>query len=47
MNTRRKVLAGLGVAAFGWAAWRSGSSLQQPAAPLAGVGGARFPNVRC
>ncbi len=45
MNTRRKVLAGLGVAAFGWAAWRSGSSLQQPAAPLAGVGGTRFPNV--
>lgn len=45
MNTRRKVLAGLGVAAFGWAAWRSGSSVQQPAAPLAGVGGTRFPNV--
>ncbi|WP_417703500.1 SCO family protein [Pseudomonas sp.] len=45
MNTRRKVLAGLGVAAFGWAAWHSGSSLQQPAAPLAGVGGTRFPNV--
>jgi protein SCO1/2 len=45
MNTRRKVLAGLGVVAFGWAAWHSGSSLQQPAAPLAGVGGTRFPNV--
>ena len=47
MNTRRKVLAGLGVAAFGWAAWRSGSSVQQPAAPLAGVGVHVFPMSRC
>lgn len=45
MNTRRKVLAGLGVAAFGWAAWRSGGSLQQPATLMASTGRTRFPNV--
>jgi protein SCO1/2 len=45
MNTRRKVLAGLGVAAFGLAVWRSGSSPQLPGAALVGSGDTRFPNV--
>lgn len=46
MNTRRKVLAGLGAAAFGWAAWQSGSSLQQPVMRTnTAAGGTRFPNV--
>ncbi|MDH1261590.1 SCO family protein [Pseudomonas sp. GD03944] len=45
MNTRRKLLAGAGVAALGLAAWRAGS-LAQPAAPQPrAAGSSRFPNV--
>lgn len=45
MNTRRKVLAGLGTAAFGWAAWQTGNHLEQPLVSNPAVDGARFPNV--
>lgn len=45
MNTRRKLLGGMGAAALGWLAWRSGSGLQQvPQLPTA-ESATRFPNV--
>lgn len=46
MNTRRKVLAGMGVAALGWAAWHTGSgSAQTPALVRSSAGTQNFPNV--
>jgi protein SCO1/2 len=44
MNTRRNILAGMGVAALGWAAWQVGGS-PQPAPPRAAAGSKGFPNV--
>ncbi|MGH8433066.1 MAG: SCO family protein [Pseudomonas sp.] len=48
MNTRRNLLAGLGAAAFGWVAWRTGSDSGLVAAPPAGgdtTGAGYFPNI--
>ncbi|AYC31191.1 SCO family protein [Pseudomonas cavernae] len=47
MNTRRNILAGLGTAALGLAAWHAGKGLEQtaPAAPRPDNAG-YFPNVR-
>ncbi|CAD5108159.1 SCO family protein [Zestomonas carbonaria] len=45
MNTRRTVVAGLGVTALGWLAWRSGADLQPARREMVGENGTRFPNV--
>jgi protein SCO1/2 len=48
MNTRRNLLVGLGAAALGLAAWRTGSDSSQRKAPPAGTdstGAGYFPNI--